>query len=256
MKLINIALSLLLATPAWATAKYTSVKKSIDGNLDGFGEQAEVAKIKHELVEHESHLRGSYDEETLIAVDQNRNNARRADEWLTEHNNARETYQTGQPRMLKWNTDLKRKAQSYAKKLTIDCVNRIPPAGSELLDLGFNIAMKQGHSDFQAPADVMKLWNNKLYNGWPGNKEMSQVLWKATEYVGCAQAASAKEATKTCTSTVCFYARAGNCGMGGMNSWADHEKKINEGPACGPCPADRPNCSKCNTKVNGEFVPC
>ena len=60
-------------------------------------------------------------------------------------------------------------------------------------------------------------------------------------YMGCADVITDPELAqetgmKTCTFSVCFYARAGNCGMGNIDSWSDHSKKIMEERSCGPCP--------------------
>mmetsp|Transcript_33386 Transcript_33386/g.58592 ORF Transcript_33386/g.58592 Transcript_33386/m.58592 type:complete len:249 (-) Transcript_33386:100-846(-) len=239
MKLIHVALSLVLAAPA--SAAYT-IKKSIERDLDSFGEQAEAAKIKHlstELVQHESHLRGSTaEEDTIVAVDRNT-------QWLNAHNDERKMWhdQEGYAyRPMKRSLDLEKNAEYWANELVLNCKSRSPPPGSGLVDYGWNIAGKQGLTEFRTVEEVFQLWNNKLYQGWPKNMEMSQVLWRATEYVGCADALADPASDKSCTFSVCFYARAGNCGMGSMNSWEDHKEKIMTSPACGPCPTDHDNC--------------
>ena len=111
--------------------------------------------------------------------------------------------------------------------------------------------MLQGSTDFRTVNQVLKLWRNKLYEGYPHNKEASQILRKTTKYAGCTNAASSGD--KKCTVSVCLYVRAGNSGMGQLKSWEDHQEKINNGPACGPCPEDEPDCGKCNTQADG---PC
>eukprot|EP00584_Thalassiosira_punctigera_P017270 CAMPEP_0172573998 /NCGR_PEP_ID=MMETSP1067-20121228/136480_1 /TAXON_ID=265564 ORGANISM="Thalassiosira punctigera, Strain Tpunct2005C2" /NCGR_SAMPLE_ID=MMETSP1067 /ASSEMBLY_ACC=CAM_ASM_000444 /LENGTH=288 /DNA_ID=CAMNT_0013366621 /DNA_START=68 /DNA_END=934 /DNA_ORIENTATION=- len=218
MKITNAILCLLLVAAASGE------------NIDSFDKQAEAA------IEKASHLRGSADDEesedALAAVDKrNRNGRRRANQWLKAHNDERKDWQSNPQVMMKWSEDLKEKAEYWADELVLTCNNRIPPKASGLTEYGFNIAMKQGQSDFRTVDQVFKLWDNKMYLGYPNNKEMSQVLWKATEYVGCADAGSANNAAKTCTASVCFYARAGNCGMGQINSWDEHLKKINVGCA-------------------------
>lgn len=49
---------------------------------------------------------------------------------------------------------------------------------------------------------------------WPRNSHLTQVLWRATRYVGCAEAARPKEGGGMCRTQVCRYASPGNCGMG------------------------------------------
>jgi len=270
MKFISIASSLLLVVAA------ASGKEN-----DSFDKQAEAAIEKaEEAIEKASHLRGSaedeesedvHDEESedaLVAVDKQRkknnrrrgdtkNTPRRANQWLKAHNDQRENWQSKPQVMMKWSDDLKDKAEFWAEELVRTCKNRKPPKKSGLAKYGFNVAVKQGHSDFRTVDEVFKLWYNKLYLGYPNNREMSQVLWKATEYVGCADAGSADNASKTCTASVCFYARAGNCGMGQINSWDEHLKKINDERSCGPCPVDHPDCKECNArKKNGRKVRC
>ncbi len=71
--------------------------------------------------------------------------------------------------------------------------------------------MLQGSTDFRTVDQVFKLWRNKLYEGYPHNREASQILRKATEYVGCADAASS--GGKKCTVSMCLTARAGNSGI-------------------------------------------
>lgn len=142
---------------------------------------------------------------------------------------------------LEWSNDLFIDALDHANKLTEECKMKTPTG--DLNDYGWNIAGKQGHSDFRTVQDIFQIWDNKLYKGWPNNKEMSQVLWRSTEFVGCADSATDSDAEKKCTYSVCFYARAGNCGMGSIQNWDDHSEKIMTSPACGPCPEDAPDCA-------------
>lgn len=72
--------------------------------------------------------------------------------------------------MVKRNADLEDKAEGWAKELVLKCKNMNPPSDSGLTDYGFNIAMKQGHSDFQTPVDVMKLWEKKILQRMAGQQ--------------------------------------------------------------------------------------
>lgn len=142
--------------------------------------------------------------------------------------------------------------------------------------------MDPNTQDFRPVSDVMGNYANHIWNGYPNNKEMSQILWHQTGYgkfdvwylpafldltfilkmmsmthyyltlslsffnssVGCADAVSDPDADKSCTASVCFYAEAGNCGMGQIKTWDDHYQKIMNSPGCGPCPEDHPNCKE------------
>lgn len=258
MKLIIVALSLLMAAPASAD------KPIISKDLDGFVKQTEAAKhFTAELV-YESQLRGSSDssessessdssdssdedDSDLVAADkQNRNNGARRSEWLKFHNQYRKEWHDKEGytyKPMKWSNDLFVDAVTLANEITKTCQTK-NPSGKPQVDYGWNIAGKHGDPNFRSVEDTFDLWNSILYQGWPKNKEMSQVLWRSTEYVGCADAVSPSDGKKTCTYSVCFYARAGNCGMASVKNWNDHSKKIMTSPGCGPCPGGGEDCPK------------
>lgn len=239
MNLLQTALVLLIVAPAsalYAVKKPTSTNK----DLDSFSEQADEAKAKHlssKSVE-ESHLRGSTPVD--ITSMQNRNNRARQNAWLDAHNDARLAFQGEDAyNEMEWSNDLFNDAKDHAEELVVNCTTKAPTG--DLNDYGWNIAGAQNTPDFRSVDEVFNLWESKLINGWPNNKEYSQVLWRSTEYVGCADAAADEDDMK-CTFSVCFYARAGNCGMGQIENWADHANKIMNGNSCGPCPTDHPDC--------------
>jgi len=184
---------------------------------------------------------------------QNRNNRARRNAWLDAHNDARLAFQGEDAyNEMEWSNDLFDDAKDHAEELVVNCTTKAPTG--DLNDYGWNIgaflpwllslhvvsmyrmsnlrlmpwwlhhqhvAGAQNTPDFRSVDEVFNLWENKLINGWPNNKEYSQVLWRSTEYVGCADAAADEDDMK-CTFSVCFYARAGNCGMGQIENWADH----------------------------------
>ena len=55
---------------------------------------------------------------------------------------------------------------------------------------------------------------------WPKNGHLTQVLWRSTKFVGCADASKPKQGGGMCHTQVCRYARPGNCNM-------NHFKKEN-----------------------------
>ena len=71
---------------------------------------------------------------------------------------------------------------------------------------------------------------------------LSQVLWRATKYVGCAETSKPKEGGGMCHVQVCRYTRSGNCNM---NKYMNNKKDwwmvpmMMEDSPCGPaCPPE------------------
>mmetsp|Transcript_6608 Transcript_6608/g.11622 ORF Transcript_6608/g.11622 Transcript_6608/m.11622 type:complete len:283 (-) Transcript_6608:764-1612(-) len=134
-------------------------------------------------------------------------------EWIIEHNEIRQLYHTkylgdGSSYPLVWSRDLKKNAQSYADEL-------INMAGCEIRHDatwagGENIAFNRG--GLQPPVvNVMARWVTMEENlPFPNNGHFIQVLWRTTEYVGCAEATKMDQG-KRCYIQVCRYIRKGNC---------------------------------------------
>lgn len=259
---MNIALSILLAAD---TASAASKKKHIVKDLDTFAEQvAAAAKLRGGIVTVEDVVGNeatTEDVEVKESVDTsppvrppngNRNTVRRRNQWLSIHNDYRMAWhcdEDGQANgpcpeyaPLAWSDSLFENAQEFADDLVEDCKMRSPP--KPWFDDGWNLAMDPNTADFRPVDHVMGNYANQIWNGYPNNKEMSQILWHQTGYVGCADAVSDPDADKGCTASVCFYAEAGNCGMGKIKTWDDHYQKIMNSPGCGPCPEDHPKCNE------------
>lgn len=83
---------------------------------------------------------------------------------------------------------------------------------------------------------------------WARNGHLTNVLWRATQYVGCAEASKTYQVnngqTHTCRTQVCRYAKPGNCSMGkykdpdtGIVDW-ETPMLMDDSP-CGPdCPPE------------------
>jgi hypothetical protein len=81
---------------------------------------------------------------------------------------------------------------------------------------------------------------------WARNGHLTNVIWRATTYVGCAEATRSYEVngeTHFCRAQVCRYAKPGNCGMGayrkdnGVIDW--EEPMMMDDSPCGPdCPPE------------------
>ena len=127
-------------------------------------------------------------------------------------------------RALKWSNDLKDLAQEWADENAEQCKNRNP--GAE--DYGVNSQMVT-----LTAQKTLTLWQNRISKGYPANGAMTQVLWRATEYVGCATASG-----DGCAFSVCYYAKPGNCDMGQSrgDNWEATTYADNSGclPECPP----------------------
>ena len=86
---------------------------------------------------------------------------------------------------------------------------------------------------------------------WARNGHLTNALWRATKYVGCAEAntsyyvtnGAGKKVLNNCRAQVCRYAKPGNCGMGafkGANGIHDWETAmLMDDSPCGPdCPPE------------------
>jgi hypothetical protein len=81
---------------------------------------------------------------------------------------------------------------------------------------------------------------------WARNGHLTNVLWRATNYVGCAEAEKSyvvNGKTQWCRAQVCRYAKPGNCSMGkyrlanGNIDW-ETPMLMDDSP-CGPeCPPE------------------
>ena len=163
-------------------------------------------------------------------------------EWLYEHNTRREAYHTGynvtyEP--LVWSPGLKDLAQSKADENAAEC-SHVPPSE----DYGVNSIMAVGSSiEPLTAAWTVSKWftKSRIREGYPDNGAMTQVVWRASEYVGCATAEG-----DGCAVAICYYARPGNCAMteetyGSSGDW--QTKTFADESACAPfCPPE--GCNK------------
>ncbi|KAL7516291.1 hypothetical protein ACHAWX_001321 [Stephanocyclus meneghinianus] len=231
MKIITVALSLLLASTAVGNEQKVS-------SLNHVQTEADIDFLEFDVADTEEPNR-------LGRSLQNGPNAgKRMATWKKAHNDMRRKYHElygGEFVPLTWNMELKNDAETWAKQLVKTCANKSPGAGENPNDYGVNSAMRSGQRNFQSPITIMNMWEKKLTLGYPKNSVMTQVLWSKTEYVGCADASSAVGAAKTCTAAVCFYAKAGNCGLGRFDgNWT---QAVIGGPACSTtCPSNIVDC--------------
>eukprot|EP00956_Cyclotella_meneghiniana_P007272 scaffold9913_cov36-Cyclotella_meneghiniana.AAC.11 len=207
MKFINIAFSLLFV----ASTDAASINKQFD---------EQVAQ---------SYLRRS-----------DRNVPGSAEDWLQSLNDARAVGQfvigggTSEPSALEWSADLANQAQGWANTLASECKNAVPDGDENPGDYGVTTIL-----NFRNPANTVEHW---MINGADAEKipskasnPMTQILWAGTRYVGCADAKSSQSG-KSCTASVCYFGKAGNCAWGKYDTW---EEAVMSGKVCSTtCPSD------------------
>ena len=158
-----------------------------------------------------------------------------SNEWLVAHNKRREKFHakygvTYTPLM--WSSDLETSAQEYAEKLATipGCVT----VGGYEEDSygGENLAANWGSNAPRTPDQVLKYWaDDEEPLGYEKFKHFTQVVWRATHYVGCGQVS---KGNGNCHIQVCRYLRPGNCEMS-EDDW--QLKTFAENSSCGPiCP--------------------
>jgi hypothetical protein len=174
-------------------------------------------------------------------------------EYLLAHNERRQDYHTRcndrycnkKYRPLKWSTGLAADAQVYANSLLDSCDDTgiVHETG---IEQGENLAKNKGFGEWGQlyPADkiVKRFVDNEAEWSWTHNAHLTQALWYATRYLGCAESVKTMNDGSTCRMQVCRYAKAGNCEMGKYDShtWPNHEiPMMMDDSQCGPvCPPE------------------
>jgi len=161
-------------------------------------------------------------------------------EWLNAHNSRRRKYNGGRGYVpLRHSRTLKAAAKNYAERLASNCKNGKLVHAKGIND-GENLAKNQGGGTWgrQYAADkIMGRWvENELNWPYPRNAHMTQVVWRATQYVGCGEAVRNVGNNNMCRIQVCRYTRAGNCNVRNGN-WRAEAWKDDTG--CGrTCPGE------------------
>jgi len=170
-------------------------------------------------------------------------------EWLESHNSRRKSWHriNGKSYVpLKWSIALKDESMKFAKKLLqASCGGLYHDEDNKH---GENLASNSGSGDWaqirSADSIVARWVEDEVDYGYPGNGHLTQVLWRASKYVGCADASKAKTNGGRCRVQVCRYARPGNCNMDksnydtNRNDWWQIPMLMADSP-CGPaCPPD------------------
>lgn len=148
--------------------------------------------------------------------------------------NGSEIKDNGNPHYVpqKWDETLASMAQTYANTLLNGCETDTMPHDPNRQQAGENMAKNRGSpgstygSQYAPDSIVNRFVEFELNKDFGARYHLTQVLWQASEYVGCAD--GFKEYTvngvlKHCHTQVCRYSAPGNCGVNANN---DFEKMM------------------------------
>ncbi|KAL3764953.1 hypothetical protein ACHAWU_003813 [Discostella pseudostelligera] len=177
--------------------------------------------------------------------------------YLVAHNKRRmewHAYYGKQYVPLKWSRGLKESSKEYADKLLAGCKGDDPKHDPYTI-YGENLARNEGSGfwgQLYEPDDIVNRFvEREVGLPWAKNGHLTNVLWRATQYVGCAESETSYSVTKpnghvvqhTCRIQVCRYAKPGNCSMGsyrrsnGIHDWVT--PMLMDDSPCGPdCPPE------------------
>lgn len=149
---------------------------------------------------------------------------------------------------------LKESSKEYADKLLEGCRGDDPKHDPYTI-YGENLARNVGSGywgQLYEPDDIVNRFvEREVGLPWAQNGHLTNALWRATRYVGCAESETSYPVTKanghvvqhTCRIQVCRYAKPGNCSMGSYrNANGVHDWKtpmLADDSPCGPdCPPE------------------
>ncbi len=162
----------------------------------------------------------------------------REKQWLIQHNNRRKAFHESQGvsyKRLVWSPDLAAASAKWVDELLKTC--KIS-SESGIAD-GENVSARASNVvRDESPAKILERWTDfKVGKPYPENNSRTQVLWRATRFVGCADKSVTKSDGSLCYASVCRYDRAGNCAMGQYSDWKI--PTLMNHTRCGPvCPND------------------
>lgn len=137
----------------------------------------------------------------------------REKEWLIAHNVRRKEWHEGHGVSyvpLRWSAALAKQAQRWANKLT-DACEVVGIDHEHGVEEGENLAKNQadgrkGMGQLYPPDNILRRWVDYEANlPNPQNLHLTQALWRASKYVGCADALREDEDGAVCRIQVCRY---------------------------------------------------
>lgn len=150
----------------------------------------------------------------------------RESQWLKAHNVRRKQWHTENNVTyvpLRWSTGLTSNALLWAQILIDQEHESFQLYHDDTAEEGENLAMNCGTgswSKIYPPENILTRWvEEEIGLSPPDNLHLTQVLWRATKFVGCADASRKYDNGKTCHVQVCRYSKAGNCNLGKYLDW-------------------------------------
>lgn len=141
--------------------------------------------------------------------------------WLESHNKRRKywhPYYNTTYVPLQWSESLKAEAKVWADTLLDSCGDGMHHDPER--DYGENAAANVGAGswgELRVPDKIVaRFIDREVGDPWPRNGHLTQALWRASHYVGCADSHKLMDdaGVRQCHTQVCRYARTGNCNMG------------------------------------------
>ena len=160
--------------------------------------------------------------------------------WLDAHNSRRESFHVSEGteyKPLVWSDALENDAKIWLNEILVNC-KTVRESG---LEEGENLSFRKVGlpRDTEDPENILKRWVDlKKGKSYPENASMTQAMWRATRYLGCANGSKKYADGSICYASLCRYSRAGNCVMG---KYKDDWKTpvLLDRTMCGPvCPDD------------------
>eukprot|EP00956_Cyclotella_meneghiniana_P043277 scaffold261061_cov132-Cyclotella_meneghiniana.AAC.1 len=158
-------------------------------------------------------------------------------QWLNSHNKRRRKYHNKFNKKyipLKWSPKLKRSSKKWAKHLANQCGQGIYHDPKN--NFGENLASNWGTGSWarkpSTESVLTRLVENEEGLNYPENGHFTQVLWRGTSFVGCAEHTKVLGSGKKCHVQVCRYAKPGNCNMGRYQSYK--VPMLADDSPCGP----------------------
>lgn len=169
-------------------------------------------------------------------------------EWLDSHNVRRKEWHEKNGKTyvpLKWSEALKSESMVWAERLLDSCGSGMYHDPHAIY--GENVAGNSGSGSWGAKRTTEQVLSRfverEIDDNYPKNSHLTQVLWRGTKYVGCAEASKPIGEKGMCHTQVCRYSRPGNCEMSQYKK-ADNDEwwmkpMMMDNSPCGPeCPPD------------------
>ncbi|KAL3791119.1 hypothetical protein ACHAW5_004537 [Stephanodiscus triporus] len=208
---------------------YTLKLQDVDGICCGNGKGYYKMWVNGQLVISGGYFLGSKSHSIQIGKNWQASMNYREKEWLNAHNSRRRKYNGGRGYVaMRWSRSLASRAKSHANRLANNCKSG-SLTHAHGIEEGENLAKNQGQGTWGSlyPADkIMRRWvEAELGWSYPKNAHMTQVVWRATQYVGCGEALKTYSNNHRCRVQVCRYVKAGNCAVRNGNwraeAWED-----------------------------------